>query len=182
MNKYSDCRVCYGISKTACAFCGEKAPKKKDLSEKELAEYENWVEFVNYHNSIIQKMRKFNQWSTGCGTLDQKLYDLFGYWRRTISKPLEKNMKFMFMGEEVFVKIKEYENGRKAVLIESAERFPLATLSVNLPNEKLGDGEFFVKTWSENEAIAAAAKASGLFFDTGRTVQTGFVTAPVWRF
>ncbi len=180
MNKYSDCKVCFGISKSKCILCGEKAPKKKDLSDAELAEYENWVEFVNYHNEIVQKMRKFNQWSTKCGTLDQKLYDLFGYWRRTISKPRE--LKFMFMGEEVLVKMDEYSNGRRAVLIESVEGFPLATLSTNLPEHKLDNDEFFVKDWSENASIAAAAKASGLFLDTGKTVRTGFVTVQIWRF
>lgn len=182
MDKYSDCRVCFGISKTKCAFCGEKAPKKKDLSDAELAEYENWVEFVNYHNDLMQKMRKYNQWSTGCGTLNQKLYDLFGYWRLTISKPRGNNLKFMFMGEEVFVKLRQYDNGRPAVTVESVEGYPLATLSTNLPQHKLDDGEFFVKTWSENASIAAAAKASGLFLDTGKTVKSGFVIVPIWRF
>lgn len=59
---------------------------------------------------------------------------------------------------------------------------PLGTLTVNLPDDELDDGEFAVKTWSENEQLAKAAFATGLFEDTGKRIPTGFVEAQVWRF
>jgi|SRR5579862_1416045 len=61
---------------------------------------------------------------------------------------------------------------------------PIATLTVNLPNNNkmLNKGEFFVKTWSENEMIANDALKSGLFVDTGRRVETGYVEAQIWKF
>jgi len=59
---------------------------------------------------------------------------------------------------------------------------PLAILTVNLPEEDLSDGEFFVKTWGENEEISVEALASGLFIDTGRRVKTGHCEAQVWQF
>ncbi len=48
-------------------------------------------------------------------------------------------------------------------------------------SQLLGDGEFFAKTWSENEEIAADALASGIFRDTGRT-SGDIVNAPIWTF
>ena len=59
-----------------------------------------------------------------------------------------------------------------------------AILTVNIPecDKLLRPGEFFVKTWSENETIAKEALASGLFVDTGRRVESGFVEAQIWRF
>ncbi len=38
-----------------------------------------------------------------------------------------------------------------------------------------------VKTWSENEAFAKAALATGLFEDTGKRFPTGFVEAQIWK-
>jgi hypothetical protein len=68
------------------------------------------------------------------------------------------------------------------VLLQSECGEPIATLSVNIEGSKPGPGEFFAKTWSENERIAAQALASGLFEDTGKRVATGWVQAQVWRF
>ena len=74
-------------------------------------------------------------------------------------------------------------DGPMAVLLvdsETGER--IGTLSVNLPESgELAEGEFCAKTWSENEPLAETAIGSGLFEDTGRRVQTGFVEAQVWR-
>jgi len=77
--------------------------------------------------------------------------------------------------------------GNDAVAVElvaadgSGER--IAVLSVNLPEHAadLGPGEFFAKTWSENERVARCVLKAGLFEDTGRRVPTGFVEAQVWR-
>jgi len=54
-------------------------------------------------------------------------------------------------------------------------------LSVNLPTApKLEFGEFYAKTYSENEEVARIALQSGLFHATGSTVTSGFATVPVW--
>lgn len=77
----------------------------------------------------------------------------------------------------------EYAGGRLAIKyvdIKSGE--PFSILTVNLPDDELADGEFFVKTWSENEKTAKAAIESGFYKDTGRRVKTGFVEAEVWKF
>lgn len=57
----------------------------------------------------------------------------------------------------------------------------IAMLSVNIPESShlLGENEFFVKTWSENEEIAKDALASGIFRDTNRC-NSGFLRASIW--
>lgn len=74
-----------------------------------------------------------------------------------------------------------YENGRLALML-TEEGLPFATLTVNLPEQPLNDGEFFVKTWSENTDVVKEIMKSGLFVDTGKVAPTGFVTAEVWKF
>jgi len=58
----------------------------------------------------------------------------------------------------------------------------ISVLSVNLDSaHKLGDNEFWVKTWSENEQITSDAIQSELFEDTGIRQKTGYVEAQLWR-
>ena len=75
-----------------------------------------------------------------------------------------------------------YEHGGNlAVELEDENGEPMAVLSVNIPESShlLREGEFFVKTWNENEEISQDALASGLFRNTGRT-HDGFLRAPIW--
>ena len=74
-------------------------------------------------------------------------------------------------------------DGRLAVELVHEDGEPVATLSVNMPESAhlLGEGEFFAKTWSENEEIAEDALASGIFRDTGRT-SGDLVNASIWTF
>lgn len=51
----------------------------------------------------------------------------------------------------------------------------------HLGKEKLGSNEILVKSWSENEKIAALCLATGLFKDTGRRIPTGLVEAQIWE-
>ena len=83
---------------------------------------------------------------------------------------------------KVYVSLGLYsQGGNKAITLVSPGGMVIAKLTVNIPELKLQPGEFFVKTWSENESIAADALASGLFVDTGRRVSTGHVEAQIWR-
>lgn len=74
-----------------------------------------------------------------------------------------------------------YSNGRMAVGAEDKNGHAYGVLSVNLPNAGLEKNEFCVKNWSEGIELADKAYATGLFSDTGKTVSTGWVKAPVWR-
>lgn len=75
-----------------------------------------------------------------------------------------------------------YDPPRLAITLETYIGEPFGTLTVNLPDDKLDEGEFFVKTWSENEGLAKSCMNSGAFIDTGKRVKTGYVEAQVWRF
>lgn len=62
----------------------------------------------------------------------------------------------------------------------------ISTLSICsvdfLMPKTLEKGEFIAKTYSENEQIAKDAMESGLFEETGKFVQTGWVQSPIWKF
>jgi hypothetical protein len=73
-----------------------------------------------------------------------------------------------------------YGNGRLAIELLDEEGDSYTTLTTNLVDQDLADGEIFVKTWSENEDAAWGALKSGLFKDTGRRVPTGYIEASVW--
>jgi hypothetical protein len=64
---------------------------------------------------------------------------------------------------------------------EDGEDF--ATLSVNMPNMKglLKEDEIFIKSYSENEGFAEAARVSGFFTDTAQRTPSGFVLLEIWR-
>lgn len=72
-----------------------------------------------------------------------------------------------------------YGNGRTAlVLIHAEDRDPVATVTVNLPDEPLGPNEVFVKDWSENEGMVEAMEQAGILKATGNAAHSGFVSAP----
>jgi hypothetical protein len=72
-------------------------------------------------------------------------------------------------------------NSRLAIQATCDDGEPFGVLTVNLPDQNLGEREIFVKTWSENEEFSKQVMKTGLFIDTGRRVSTGFVEAQVWK-
>lgn len=79
----------------------------------------------------------------------------------------------------------QYANGRLAIALyveEDAFVELFATLTVNLPDEPLDDGEVFVKNWSVNEILFPWVEEQGILArPTGRVVPSGFVLVPVYR-
>jgi hypothetical protein len=58
---------------------------------------------------------------------------------------------------------------------------PYATVTVNIrPNDCKSD-EIIVKMYSENEHLRAPLLALGLFEDTGKRIESGFVQCEIWR-
>lgn len=86
-----------------------------------------------------------------------------------------------FGPHEVHLTTGRYTNGRIAVqLIENGE--PYATVSVNVPEAPIGDDEFFVKNYSENEGLLEELLRVGLLEFTGRFVDAGGLgSLPVFR-
>ena len=91
-------------------------------------------------------------------------------------------MKIQFFGKEYDITLREEEyllKGRTAIVAMcQGERF--GSITTNLFEEELKDGEFFVRIHSEGVWIKQLL-AAGVFTDTGRKVKSGFVTVPVWK-
>lgn len=71
-------------------------------------------------------------------------------------------------------------NGRVAYLLQTTAGEPWCDVTVNLPEVQLGDGQFAVKTWGEQQMMREPLLSSGVFRDTGRRVPAGFAQAEVW--
>lgn len=89
-------------------------------------------------------------------------------------------------GKNLKLKLGRYKGGAVAIqLVGTNEEFgyeePWGALTINIPDQQLGEGEILVKTWGENEDYRVPALASGFFIDTGRRVTTGYESAEVWR-
>ena len=85
-----------------------------------------------------------------------------------------------FKGEVLDIEKACYGEGNVAIRIGN-EYEPYAILSVNIVDLELEPNEFAVKNYSENEEIYNFIKETGIFEDTGKTAQTGFVTVPIWE-
>lgn len=88
-------------------------------------------------------------------------------------------------GTEIECKVVEtkYHNGNKAVMLDSVDGGPVATISVNLPESSvLPKGMFYTKDWSENAQIVAQMVEQGLLIPAPELspVNVGFVTAKVF--
>ena len=59
---------------------------------------------------------------------------------------------------------------------------PVMTMTTLIPDhEYLEPGTFTIKDWSENAGILESLVSAGLAEDTGKTIKTGFVAAPIMR-
>lgn len=90
-------------------------------------------------------------------------------------------------GNETTVELEQgaYGNGRIAIVAnDTADGDRYGSLTVNLPEAKLGDDEILVKTWSENSHWVPQVlnQLPKVFQDTGRRVIAGYTTASVWKY
>ena len=90
--------------------------------------------------------------------------------------------KRLYLREELLFRIERYEdNKRIAILVETKDGEAYAVLTVNFPEQHLEEGEFCIKSWSENEELVKACYvASSMFEDTGK--RTILMNSPIWRF
>ena len=79
------------------------------------------------------------------------------------------------------IQTNRYTNGNLAVqLMQEGE--PYATLSTNVEGVTMDNDCFIAKNYSENEGLLDQFVESGLFEDTGRKVDSGFVCIPIYKF
>lgn len=94
-----------------------------------------------------------------------------------------KNVKFDFCGAQRSIRLvaDRYQQNDRLAIRALGEDGPFGVLTVNIPEVPLLAHHVLIKTWNENQELAAAALATGCFIDTGMRVQTGFVEASVWK-
>ena len=69
-----------------------------------------------------------------------------------------------------------YPNGRLAIrMVDEEDGSPVCTLTTNLPDQHLNEGEVFIKHWAENQPIFDAMMEFGWLRDTGREVISAYV-------
>lgn len=83
-----------------------------------------------------------------------------------------------FKGYEGNLQKHKYSNGRLALTLTDGT--PIATLTVNLPDEPLRDGFVFIKDYAENEGVLQMLLDAGIVELTPklRKVKSGFVEIP----
>ena len=89
-------------------------------------------------------------------------------------------MKVRFLNEDCELVTSQYTNGRNGrtcLRLVGEDGCPMATCTVNLPDEELRVGYVFIKDWSENAGMACALRIAGAVEFTGREVRTGYATA-----
>jgi hypothetical protein len=104
-------------------------------------------------------------------------------WRYCMKKTGFFLPKRLYLREELLFRIMSYQNERVAILVESRNGEPYATLTVNFPEQALDENEFCVKSWSENEELVQALYATNLcdMFENTRKL-TDDMDSPIWRF
>lgn len=101
-------------------------------------------------------------------------------------KQLKESIKFRYNIDlkyfkgEIYLSFLKCSNGGTAIrLIDFATREPVAVATVNIPDEKLEDGQVIIKNWSQNEGILEWLQKNFIVGDSVRTVATGWVKADV---
>lgn len=97
---------------------------------------------------------------------------------------MKKIGSFKLRGIDLEIFRTKYADGNLAVTIHTAGGEPYAKLSVNLPEiaNMLEPDQFFVKTWSENEAIVKVMRELEIFKPTGREVEVSqWCTSEIWQ-
>jgi hypothetical protein len=89
---------------------------------------------------------------------------------------------FNLNGDLISLKLGKYQNGGVAVTAH-CQNGPYATVSVYLPGaNRLPEGAFYLKDWSENELIANYLRANGLIEPVdAEPVKSGFVRVRAYR-
>jgi len=89
-----------------------------------------------------------------------------------------ENVKFA--GFDCTVEFATYSNGRTAIQLRDAnDGQPIATATVNLPDEPMAEDEVAIKNYSENSGMLDILIDTGVIASPHREIPRGFVTIPV---
>lgn len=95
-------------------------------------------------------------------------------------------IEFKLNGQDLFISRKgSYMDGTPALKVTDRDGIPWCTLTVYVEGGDMfirpEEGEFLIKSWSENESTYDLLVKEGILIPTGREIQTGFVTAKVCK-
>jgi len=81
-----------------------------------------------------------------------------------------------------FAEMGTYPNDRKAIeLINAKNGESVLVATINIPEISICEDEVIIKNYSENEGILEALIQSKVISRPVRTIQTGFITAPICK-
>jgi hypothetical protein len=90
-----------------------------------------------------------------------------------------------FLGTPTRIELIEhrYTDNDRLAIQAICDEGPFGMLTVNIPEADIGPDEVCIKVWSENASWVPQllAQLGDKFIPTGRSVRTGFVSAPVYR-
>lgn len=83
----------------------------------------------------------------------------------------------MLIDETVVIEKATYPNGSTALVMKALDGEPIGYATAALDGALPGDGNVFIKDWSENTGVLAALQNAGLVGPVIRSVPHGFVEA-----
>ncbi len=93
-------------------------------------------------------------------------------------------IEFKLNGQDLFISRKGfYMDGTPALKVTDRDGIPWCILTVYVEGGDgvLEDGDFLIKSWSENKSTYDTLVKEGILIPTGREIETGFVTAKVCK-
>lgn len=78
------CKICHGISKDKCMFCGQKCPAPKDLNDKQKIQLTALKDKIAYLKKLYKQLIALKMTTTGCEVIDKEVENTIGNWRQFI--------------------------------------------------------------------------------------------------
>lgn len=110
-----------------------------------------------------------------------KLFNALGM--EVVLQPKVKSVFVTIFGEEHTITLKEevYTSNNRLAIVAMENGEPVAKVTANIPDKVLNEGEFIVKSWSENVWVEQLLKEELGIFEVCYAFDTGYVTALVCR-
>ncbi len=89
--------------------------------------------------------------------------------------------KIKFGDVEALVVVRRYTNDRVALCLETPQRTPIITATINIPDAALDPDQVIIKNYSENEGVLAALVQAELIQDSGIDIPAGHTHGDVCR-
>lgn len=104
---YEFCKICHGIQKVKCLFCGLTITHYRKISEVQVNHY-------LYLRGTWLKLKRFKMLTTGVFSLDEQLHRMWGYWRgigaaESYARDVMRGKPYpeIFIGQDLGIEIEE---------------------------------------------------------------------------